>query len=199
MASGRGTAMPFVSINQIVLQAHQANLDFPVVVTPPGQSLPIGDGVTSGWAVRSDAQDRPRRVTLVYDAMTGQHVSTESFADKHVIDQVVDYGVAWHEGQLFGIVNQMIGVATALMLITLSISGFILWRRRKPNGHLGAPPPPLSLPQRKTIGMITLGLAVFLPLLAFSLLVIWLLERLVLRHMAGLSRWLGLASTRENQ
>ena len=199
MARGSGSAMPSVSINQIVRQAHRAKLDFPVVVTPPGQSLPFGGGVTSGWAVRSDTQDRPRRVTLVYDAMTGQHVSTEGFADKHVIDRVVGYGVAWHEGQLFGIINQMIGVATALMLITLSATGFILWRRRKPAGHLGAPPPPLSPPQRKMVVMIALCLAVFLPLLALSLLAIWLLERLVLRHMAGLSGWLGLAVAPKSQ
>ncbi|MEY3703449.1 MAG: hypothetical protein RLZZ561_1069 [Pseudomonadota bacterium] len=199
MASGRGSAMPSVSINQIVRQAHRAKLDFPVVVTPPGQPLPFGGGVTSGWAVRSDTQDRPRRVTLVYDAMTGQHVSTEGFADKHVIDRVVGYGVAWHEGQLFGIVNQMIGVATALMLITLSATGFILWRRRKPADRLGAPPPLLSPPQRKMVVIIMLCLAVFLPLLALSLLAIWLLERLVLRRIAGLSRWLGLASARKSQ
>jgi len=194
MARGNGSAMSSVSINQIVRQALRAKLDFPVVVTPPGQPLPFGGGVTSGWAVRSDTQDRPRRVTLVYDAMTGRRISTEGFSDKHVIDRVVGYGVAWHEGQLFGIVNQMIGVSTALMLITLSITGFVLWRRRKPVDRLGAPPPLLSPPQRKMVVMITLGFAVFLPLLALSLLAIWLLERLVLRRLAGLSHWLGLAA-----
>ena len=125
--------------------------------------------------------------------MTGRRVSTEGFSDKHVIDRVVGYGVAWHEGQLFGIVNQMIGVATALMLITLSSTGFVLWRRRKPSDRLGAPPPLLSPPQRKMVVRVTLGFAVFLPLLALSLGVIWLLERLVLRRIAGLSHWLGLA------
>ena len=152
--------------------------------------------MTSGWAVRSDTQDRPRRVTLVYDVMTGRRISTEGFSDKHVIDRAVGYGVAWHEGQLFGIVNQMIGVATALMLITLSITGFVLWRRRKPSGRLGAPPALLSPSQRKVVVIITLCLALVLPLLALSLPVIWFLERLVLRRIAGLSHWLGLAAAR---
>ena len=60
------------------------------------------------------------------------------------IDRVVAYGVAWHEGQLLGLFNQLVGVATALMLITLVISGFVMWRRRKPDHALGAPPLPAT-------------------------------------------------------
>jgi uncharacterized iron-regulated membrane protein len=39
---------------------------------------------------------------------------------------VIGYGIAAHEGQLFGLFNQLLGVATALGLILL------LWV--KPNG-----------------------------------------------------------------
>src|SRR3546814_2281715 len=63
------------------------------------------------------------------------------FAEGHVVDRIVGYGIAWHEGQLFGWVNQLIGVLTAIGLIVMAVSGFILWRRRKPDDALGAPPP----------------------------------------------------------
>src|SRR3546814_3005828 len=53
------------------------------------------------WAVRSDAQNRPMRMTVTYDMGTGREASREGFADGHVIDRVVGYGIAWHEGQLF--------------------------------------------------------------------------------------------------
>jgi hypothetical protein len=48
----------------------------------------------------------------------------------------VGYGVAWHEGQLLGWINQAIGVFTALALLTLMVSRFVMWRRGKPDGRL---------------------------------------------------------------
>lgn len=66
MASGSGSAMPSVSINQIVRQAHRANLDFPVVVTPPGQSLPFGGDLAFG-AVGSAAHHGA--VTLAWSGL----------------------------------------------------------------------------------------------------------------------------------
>ena len=54
---------------------------------------------------------------------------------------VVGVGIAAHEGQLFAPLNQVLGVLTALGLITLCVSAFVMWRRRAPEGVLGAPPP----------------------------------------------------------
>jgi uncharacterized iron-regulated membrane protein len=109
-----------------------------------------------------------------------------------VIDRVVGYGVAWHEGHLFGIVNQVIGVCTALMLSALSLTGFILWRRRKPAVTLGAPAPS-KLPVRMGgVVTLTLLLSVLLPMLAISLALVLALEFAVLRRLPATARWLGL-------
>jgi uncharacterized iron-regulated membrane protein len=112
-----------------------------------------------------------------------------------MIDRILGYGIAWHEGQLFGWINQLIGVLTAIGLVTLSVSGFILWRRRKPAGALGAPPP-ASVPARMggVIAMLLL-LAALLPMLTGSLIALWLFERLMLPAMPGLARWLGVPKT----
>jgi uncharacterized iron-regulated membrane protein len=124
--------------------------------------------------------------------MTGAVLSREGFGDKHVIDRAVGYGIAWHEGQLFGWINQLIGLFTALALITLMVTGFIMWRRRKPEGVLGAP---AALPVRiRGAVVLLLLLAALLPLLAASLIVLLFLERLVLPRLPALSRWLGLAT-----
>ncbi|WP_262503951.1 PepSY domain-containing protein [Sphingosinithalassobacter sp. CS137] len=40
-----------------------------------------------------------------------------------------------------GRANQLLGTLTALGLATLSLSSFVLWWRRRPEGKLGAPPP----------------------------------------------------------
>jgi uncharacterized iron-regulated membrane protein len=178
-----GHAMAPVLLSEIVARAQSEHLAFPVTIAPD----------KAGWVVKSDTQNRPLRVKLTYDATTGAQTSREDFADKHPIDRVVGYGVAWHEGQLLGWFNQLVGVLTALMLITLAVSGFVLWRRRKPEALLGAPPLPAVPARIGGVVAIVLVLAALLPLLALSLVVLWVLERLVLTRIAPVSRWLGLA------
>ena len=172
-------------LDEIALKAQAAALAFPVLVTPP-----VGHGAPD-WSVRSDAQNRPLRATLHFNPVTYRETSRETFPDKHVVDRIVGYGIAWHEGQLFGWVNQLIGTLTALGLMLMAVSGFILWRRRKPDDALGAPPPTHVPARMGGVVAILLILAALLPLLAASLLALWLFERLALPHLPGLARWLG--------
>ena len=188
-----GHGMSPVLLSEVVARAQTEHLAFPVIVTPPGASAGFDGNAGGEWTVRSDVQDRPLRVTLTYDAMTGAETTRETFADKHPIDRVVGYGIAWHEGQLLGWFNQLVGVLTALMLITLAVSGFVMWRRRKPATLLGAPPLPAMPARIGGVVAIVLLLAAVLPLLAISLAALWLLERAVLTRIPPVSRWLGLA------
>lgn len=185
-----GHGMSRVLLSEIVGRAATARLAFPVIVSPPRAAAPM-------WTVKSDTQNRPQRVTITYDALTGAETSRETFADKHPIDRAVGYGIAWHEGHLLGWFNQLVGVLTALMLITLAVSGFILWRRRKPVGGfrtaLGAPPLPAMPARIGGVVGIVLMLAALLPMLAISLAILWLAERLVLANLPPVARWLGLA------
>lgn len=183
--------MQHVRLSRIVALARSEHLPFPVLVAPPGAPGRFGKGRGSDWVVRSDTQNRPLRVTITYDAMTGKEKRRETFADSHPIDRVVGYGVAWHEGQLFGWVNQLVGVLTALMLVTLSVSGFVLWRRRKPADRLGAPPAPGNRAIARLLPVVAL-FAVLLPLLGLSLVAIVLFDRLVLPRLPRFARWLGM-------
>src|SRR5260370_19237939 len=53
----------------------------------------------------------------------------------------VGTGMAAHEGQLFGIFNQLLDLFTVMGLLLLSASAVILWWRRRAVGVLGAPIP----------------------------------------------------------
>lgn len=185
-------AMSPVLLSEVVARAEARHLAFPVIVTPPGAPGRFGAKAAPAWTVRSDAQNRPLRESLTFDALTGAETSHETFADKHPIDRVVGYGIAWHEGQLFGWVNQLIGVLTALMLVTLAVSGFVMWRRRKPENSLGALPLPAVPARIGGVVAIVLVLAGLLPLLALSLATLWALERLILARIPATARWLGL-------
>jgi uncharacterized iron-regulated membrane protein len=183
------------ALDRMAAIAGTAHLAFPAMVVPPG--APAGEGGTGkpakGWVIKSEAQNRPLRVTLRYDARGERLTGRDGFAQRHPIDRLVGYTTAWHEGALLGWVNQLIGLCTALALLLMVASSFTLWRRRKPADRLGAPAavhePRLTL---ALAGLICL-LGVLLPLLGLSLLAVLAVEAILRRSAPRTSAWLGLA------
>ncbi|MBV8841579.1 MAG: PepSY domain-containing protein [Bryobacterales bacterium] len=111
------------------------------------------------------------------------------------IDQAVGIGVAAHEGQLFGVPNQLLGVFTAVGLITLSASSVVLWWRRRPPNVLGAPPAPVPRERVSPIFVaLFVGMGIYLPLLGLSMVAVRLTELFLLRRIGPAKDWLGLAS-----
>jgi uncharacterized iron-regulated membrane protein len=183
--------IPLIGLADMVAKAKLEKLPHPVFVKPPGAPERFGPPTPMAWTIKSEAQNRPLNRSISFDLATGQEMSRTGFADKHVIDRAVNYGIAWHEGQLFGWINQLVGVLTALGLITLVISGFMMWRRHKPVDALGAPIAP-ALPQKiRGVAVIIAVMAILLPLLAVSLLALWLFDRLLLPRLPAFAIWLG--------
>ncbi|GBR70577.1 membrane protein [Gluconobacter kanchanaburiensis NBRC 103587] len=153
-------------LNRVVLAASQLKFPAPVLVTPPST------GETT-WHIRSDTQNRPERISALVE-LSGHLKSIQRFKDKGLMDRIIGYGVAAHEGQLFGRVNQLLNFLVASGLLIMSVSALILWFRRRPPGQLGAP---LAVPNKK-IGAGALAvlvlLGVLLPELGASLLLLWL-------------------------
>jgi len=180
-----------IALDAVVAKADGEHLAFPVLVIPPGAPRDFTGSVSTGWTLKSDAQNRPLVTTITYD-VTSTETARQRFTDQHPIDQAIGYGVAWHEGQLFGPVNQAIGVFTAVALVTMGITGFLMWRRRRPNGELGAPALPADLRKPRVVVIATLLLALYLPLLAASLLLLWLFDLTLPRVSPTAAAWLGI-------
>ena len=176
---------PAISVERMASTLRPLNLAAPVLISPPSKREP-------GWTGKSDAQNRTLRVTMVLDPVTGTILNRENFNQRHPIDQIVGYGIAAHEGQLFGWFNQALGVLTAAGLCLLAVSGVVMWWRRRPDGKLGAPEPVGSDRLALGLGLLLLGFGLFLPLFGLSLIVVGLIERLVLRQIPGVRAWLSL-------
>lgn len=179
-------------LDKIVAAANVENMAFPVLITPPGAPGRLGRPGVMEWKLRSDAQNRPLRRSITYDMQSGDEIARQDFADDHLADRVVGYGIAWHEGQLFGWFNQLLITLMAVGLIVMVVSGFVMWRRRRPQDGLGAPPASVVPARMGGAVVILLVLALLLPLLAASLVGLWLFDRLLLPHLPRLAGWLGL-------
>jgi uncharacterized iron-regulated membrane protein len=180
-----GPRVSYRPLDRLVPTVAALKLAPPVMIAPP-------EGAGQPWTAKSVAQDRPLRTDLTLDAATGSVVSRHDFGSRPLIDRIVGYGVSAHEGQLFGLANQLLNMVVAIGLVTLAISGAMMWWRRRPAETLGAPPAPRSSPLATGFFALLVLLAVLLPLLGVSMVAVPLVERVVLRRIPAASRWLGL-------
>jgi uncharacterized iron-regulated membrane protein len=156
-----------VTLDDIVARVARLDLDPPVRVYLPSERAQF-------WRVRAETQNRPRVRELELDARSGELLRDKGFGEKAAIDRVIGVGIAAHEGQLFGLANQLLGLFTALGLITMCTSAVVMWWRRRPEGSLGVPALRVEgfTIRAPLIALIVLA-GVLLPVLGASLLILW--------------------------
>lgn len=164
----------YTPLDQVVASVAPLRLAGPVLVAPP-------TGPGQPWTAKSDAANRPLRTDLTLDATTGAILTRKDFAERRLIDRLVGYGIAVHEGALFGWLNQLLNLLTAIGLALVSISGAMMWWRRRPSGQLGAPRSRDRAPAAKGFFALVAALGVTLPLFGASLLLTLLADRVLRR------------------
>ena len=185
--STNSAIVSYAAIDKMIASVSPLNLAYPVLISPPTT-------LDGHWTAKADPQDRTRGVNLELDPNTGKILKRENFNQRQWIDRAVEIGVAAHEGQLFGLPNQLLGLFTGIGVITLSVSSVVLWWRRRPENVLGAPA--AALPKKRhrlSFLAVVVALGVYLPLLGVSLIAVRLVEAFVLRRIPLAREWLGLA------
>lgn len=173
------------NIDDIIAKANSQTIALPVDIKPPNNK-------NKNWVAQGRNPNRMLRTNLEIDANSGAILMREDFKDRHIIDKILGIGISAHEGQLFGWFNQLLGVLTAIGLCTLSISAFFMWRKRAPDGVLGAPPPIKDSKIGAGIGILIIVFGVLLPVLGAMIIIIAVIETLILRNIPPARKWLGL-------
>lgn len=133
------------------------------------------DGVYTAYTY----PDRPEgQRTLHIDQYSGRILGDVKFGDYGWAAKAVELGVQLHMGNYFGRANQIVMLIACLGVVLLSITGPVMWWKRRPRGRIGAPRElePLKL---RTMALITLGLGIVFPLAGLSLAIILAVELLV--------------------
>ena len=174
----------YLPLDRVIATVRPLGLAAPVLVAPP-------TAPDEPWTAKSDAANRPLRTDLTLDA-DGTLLSRKDFAQRRLIDRLVGWGIAIHEGAAFGWANQLLNLLTAIGLSLLAVSSVVLWWRRRPSGNLGAPAAVREGSAGPVIVVLIAILAVLLPLFGVTMAAVLLVERLFLRRMTSARRWLGL-------
>lgn len=175
----------FVAIDKMVATVQTLGLAYPVLVSPPAE--PGGN-----WTAKSDSQNRQLDVDLTLDPATATVLTRKGYASKPLLDRIIGTGIAAHEGALFGVFNQILALLTTIGLVTLSVSGFVMWWRRKPEGVLGAPVAIRRVRFSYALIALMVALGIYFPFLGGSMILVGLTEKLILRRIPVVAHWLGL-------
>jgi uncharacterized iron-regulated membrane protein len=178
----------FVNLDKMVATVAPLGLANPVLISPPTNA-------GGNWSAKSDTRDRPLRVDLVLDAKTGAILQRTDFNSKPWLDRFIGIGIAAHEGRLFGFANQIISLFTVIGLVTLSLSGLVMWWKRRPKSVLGAPAPIRRVRFSAALIALLVAFGLYFPFLGGSMVLVGLAEKFILRHIPPVQRWLGLVAT----
>lgn len=145
-------------------------------------ALPRGD--TGVFSILSDRNRAFTRAYIHLDQYSGRVLADIRFKDFGRLAKLYSFGIIAHEGQLFGLANQLLGLVTCLGIVGLAVTGVWLWWSRRPAGQLAAPEArPLFRVSRGAV-VIAVALSALLPLMAASLAALLLLDWVVSRLRA---------------
>ena len=172
------STQPRISLDRVIALAAEHRVPAPYAI-----ALPVGpSGVLSAITDRNLAF---QRAFLHLDQYSGKVLADVRYADYGIVGKFFLWGIIAHEGQLFGLLNQLLGTLAAFGVFALSASGLFLWWQRRPAGRLAAPVATVPLPRPVFLG--TLALAAFLPLLAATLTLLLIVDRFMGRRLPALN------------
>ncbi|MBN9569172.1 MAG: PepSY domain-containing protein [Alphaproteobacteria bacterium] len=114
--------------------------------------------------------------TLHADPQSGQIIRDVRPGDLPAIPRFVAFGIHVHQGD-FGIANLMLNTGLALSLIWLSVTGFVSWWLRRPEGRI-APPPKTATAWPKGLIASVVTMCAVLPIFGLSVIVLLAGERM---------------------
>jgi uncharacterized iron-regulated membrane protein len=136
-----------------------------VSITPP-------DGPRGAYLITSTRKRWPvEKTTLAVDPYREQVTQRLEFAQFPLLAKLTSWGIYLHQGDLFGLPNQLALVALALGVLTMVGLGYRMWWLRRGARGLAAPRrTPLTGTQRALLVVAAIALAYAMPVFGVTLL-----------------------------
>ncbi|MGK8523734.1 PepSY-associated TM helix domain-containing protein [Nocardia asteroides] len=122
--------------------------------------------------------------SVAVDGATGAVTDRLAYADWPLMAKLTNWGIQFHMGLMFGLLNQLLLLAAMIGLITVIVRGYLMWWRRRPTRDatrfaMG------RAPRRGSLRTTPLWLV--LPLVAVALVVGWFVPLVGLSLLAFLA------------
>lgn len=171
-----------LSVDDMTYIAKTQSIQKPYTISMP-------QGETGVYTIATSHTKPGDNATLHIDQYSGSVLTDVRFDDYGIMAKAITMGIALHEGRLFGLANQILGLLTCLGLVLLIVSSFMMWKKRKPKGKLGAPPSSKDRKQARIIFVMMLVLGIIMPLVGLSIIIVFLLDRLLRSKLPQIRHW----------
>ncbi|MGF7036140.1 putative iron-regulated membrane protein [Paenibacillus mucilaginosus] len=171
-----------VSIDEIVDIAKELDIHPSYSVIFPKKT----EGVFTLSAFPPKARDE---ATIHIDQYTGAILADYRYINYKPIGKLMAWGITVHKGLEYGLPNQIISLLICLGIVGVVVSGFLLWWKRKPSGHFGAPKAQ-DLRKLKGLVLLTVIFGIIFPLVGVSLFIVFLIDWLVIQRSPKIKRYL---------
>ena len=176
-----------VNLDTVVAFARSNGFDGRFQLAFPGGE----DGVwtISRDTMSNDSADPLSDRTVHIDQYSGKVLADVAFADYGLAGKAMAVGVAFHEGDI-GWWNLAFNTLFCLSIIFISVSGIVMWWKRRPAGaaRLVAPALPEKLGLWKGGAVVMFAVALIFPLSGMVLVAVLALDMLVVSHIRPLKR-----------
>jgi uncharacterized iron-regulated membrane protein len=162
-------AHPRITLDRVIEIARETR-----VTDAYGIALP--QGPTGVYSILSDRNRAFTRAYVHLDQYSGKVLADVRFKDFGTMAKFYTFGIIAHEGQLFGLANQLLGLLLCLGIIALAVTGVLMWWSRRPAGKLAPPEAPALLGVSKGAVAIVVLLGAMLPLMAATVVLLLLLD-----------------------
>lgn len=158
-----------LTLDGAVAKVEASGLGRPYVLSPPREP-----GKAWSAAYMPDKVEATR--TLYLDPGNGKVLADIGYDRFGPAAQAIEWGIAVHQGQQFGLVNKLVMLAGCIAIWLLAISGLVMWWKRRPTGRLAAPARPTDARVYWALAAVVAPLAILYPLVGASLLAVLILD-----------------------
>ncbi|MFD1381989.1 PepSY-associated TM helix domain-containing protein [Rhodanobacter aciditrophus] len=173
-----------ITLDQVVSNAKSLGFTRFQLHFPQGKTgVYTATASTMGRDINNALDDR----TVHYDRYSGVVVADVGFMDYNWFAKSMAFGIALHMGQ-FGVWNLVACTLFCLSVILLSLSGVVMWWKRRPTNALAAPPMPKNLKRWKHAVWLLLPISLLFPMATLGILVVLVADGLILLCVPKLRR-----------
>jgi uncharacterized iron-regulated membrane protein len=136
----------------------------------PGYAINIPTKPDGVFTASVYPNDITRERVIHLDQYSGKVLFDMGLRDLGFFGRMAEWGISIHMGQAFGLANQLVLLASLTGMVLLTISGLVMWWKRRPAGTLGAPSLPRNASMPKGLLVLAVIAGAFFPMVGISML-----------------------------
>lgn len=156
----------------------------------PGYELSPPSDESGVYTAAVFPADLQRERTMHLDQYTGEPLVDIAFAQYPFSGKAIEWGINVHQGREWGLFNQLLMLATCLVVILSSVTAVIMWWKRRPAGRLGVPPAPRTRSIYVGLWILAAAFGLVLPLTGIAIAAMIAFDLLVVPLVPPLRRFL---------